>query len=46
MINPDDQSMTQIELRQYILKHREDRDAVQEAVLRIQQYGIKLNSAE
>ncbi len=46
MTKPNYQSMTQIELRQYILQHREDSDAIHEAVLRIQKYGTKLNSSD
>ncbi len=38
--------MSQQELRQYILTHRDDEDAVHEAVLRIQQHGTKLNSID
>ncbi|MEO0684110.1 MAG: hypothetical protein AAFY76_03440 [Cyanobacteria bacterium J06649_11] len=38
--------MTQPELKQYILTHRDDKDAVHEAVLRIQQHGTTLNSAD
>jgi hypothetical protein len=46
MIKPDYQAMTQQELRQYILEHRDDKDAVHEAVLRLQQNGKKLNSMD
>ncbi|MUG92116.1 hypothetical protein F7734_06445 [Scytonema sp. UIC 10036] len=46
MIKPDYQAMTQQELRQYILEHRDDKDAVHEAVLRLQQNGKKLNSID
>jgi hypothetical protein len=43
---PDYKAMTQHELRQYILSHRDDSDAVHEAVLRVQQYGTTLNSVD
>jgi gamma-glutamylcyclotransferase (GGCT)/AIG2-like uncharacterized protein YtfP len=43
---PDYKAMTQQELRQYILNHRDDSDAVHEAVLRVQQYGTTLNSVD
>jgi gamma-glutamylcyclotransferase (GGCT)/AIG2-like uncharacterized protein YtfP len=43
---PNYKAMTQKELRQYILSHRDDSDAVHEAVLRIQQYGTTLNSVD
>jgi hypothetical protein len=46
MIKPDYQAMTQQDLRQYILEHRHDKDAVHEAVLRLQQNGKKLNSID
>jgi gamma-glutamylcyclotransferase (GGCT)/AIG2-like uncharacterized protein YtfP len=43
---PDYKAMTQQELRQYILNHRDDSDAVHEAVLRVQEYGTTLNSVD
>ncbi|MEC4819118.1 MAG: hypothetical protein SAK29_38470 [Scytonema sp. PMC 1069.18] len=46
MIKPDYKAMTQQELRRYILKHRDDGDAVHEAVLRLQQNGKRLNSVD
>jgi gamma-glutamylcyclotransferase (GGCT)/AIG2-like uncharacterized protein YtfP len=46
VIKPDYKAMTQKEVRQYILSHRDDSDAVHEAVLRIQQYGTTLNSVD
>jgi hypothetical protein len=39
MIQPNYQIMTVEELRQYILKHRDDEDAVHEMVLRLQSEG-------
>jgi hypothetical protein len=39
-------AMTQQELRKYILTHRDDEDAVHEAVLRVQQHGTKLKSVD
>lgn len=38
--------MTQLELRQYIITHRDDKDAIHEAVLRIQKNGTKLDSSD
>ncbi len=46
MSKPDYKSMTQQELRQYILSHHDDKEAVHEAVLRIQQYGTVVNSVD
>lgn len=46
MTQLDYKAMSQQELRQYILTHRDDEDAVHEAVLRIQQHGTKLNSID
>lgn len=46
MTKPNYKAMTQPELKQYILTHRDDKDAVHEAVLRIQQHGTTLNSAD
>ncbi|MBD2436438.1 DUF6887 family protein [Nostoc sp. FACHB-110] len=43
---PDYKAMSPEELRQYILEHRDDDDAVHEAVLRIQQNGTTVNTDE
>lgn len=39
-------TMTTQELRNYILEHRDDEDAVHEMVLRIEKEGKPLNSIE
>jgi hypothetical protein len=46
MIKPNFEAMTLQELQQYILLHRDDEDAVHEAVLRIQQNGTTVSSEE
>jgi SOS response regulatory protein OraA/RecX len=46
MTKPNYREMTQQELRQYILSHRDDEDAVSEAVLRVQTKGVTLNSVD
>lgn len=46
MTKPNYQEMTQQELREYILKHRDDEDAVSEAVVRVQKNGVTLNSID
>ncbi|MBW4616841.1 MAG: hypothetical protein KME21_27080 [Desmonostoc vinosum HA7617-LM4] len=46
MNKPNFSTMTLQELQQYILLHRNDDDAVHEAVLRIQQNGTTVSSEE
>ncbi|MBO3458893.1 hypothetical protein G7B40_019435 [Aetokthonos hydrillicola Thurmond2011] len=46
MNKPNLEAMTQQELQKYILEHRDDEDAVHEAVLRIQQHGRTVTSDE
>ncbi|BDA69571.1 hypothetical protein RIVM261_089980 [Rivularia sp. IAM M-261] len=46
MTKPNYQEMTQQELRDYILNHRDDADAVSEAVIRVQNNGVTLNSID
>jgi alkyl sulfatase BDS1-like metallo-beta-lactamase superfamily hydrolase len=46
MTKPNYQEMTQQELREYILNHRDDEDAVSEAVVRVQNNGVTLNSID
>ena len=46
MTKPNYQEMTQQELREYILNHRDDEDAVSEAVVRVQKNGVTLNSID
>jgi hypothetical protein len=46
MNKPNFEAMTLQELQQYILSHRDDEDAVHEAVLRIQQNGTTVSSQE
>ncbi|MFQ4144621.1 DUF6887 family protein [Chlorogloeopsis sp. ULAP02] len=46
MNKPNFSAMTQQELQQYILLHRDDEDAVHEAVLRIQRQGTTVSSEE
>ncbi|MBU7584181.1 MAG: hypothetical protein KAF91_14920 [Nostoc sp. TH1S01] len=43
---PNYKAMSPEELRKYILAHRDDDDAVHEAVLRIQQDGTTVNTDE
>ncbi|MBD2496164.1 DUF6887 family protein [Nostoc sp. FACHB-280] len=43
---PNYKAMSLEELRKYILEHRDDDDAVHEAVLRIQQDGTTVNTDE
>jgi SOS response regulatory protein OraA/RecX len=42
----DYKAMSSEQLRQYILEHRNDEDAIHEAVLRIQQEGTETSSDE
>lgn len=46
MTKPNYQEMTQQELRDYIFNHRDDADAVSEAVIRVQNNGVTLNSID
>lgn len=46
MTKPNFETMTLEELQQYILLHRDDEDAVHEAVLRIQRNGTTVSSEE
>ena len=46
MNKPNFSAMTQQELQGYILLHRDDEDAVHEAVLRIQQQGTTVSFEE
>ncbi|BAY85335.1 hypothetical protein NIES267_48350 [Calothrix parasitica NIES-267] len=46
MTKPNYKAMTQLELKQYIFTHRDDKDAIHEAVLRIQKNGTALGSSD
>ncbi|MEM6751568.1 MAG: hypothetical protein AAF630_01050 [Cyanobacteria bacterium P01_C01_bin.38] len=46
MTKPNYKAMTQQELKQYILTHRDDKDAIHEAVLRIQKNGTTIDSSD
>jgi hypothetical protein len=46
MSKPNFAAMTLPELKKYILEHRDDADAVHEAVLRIQEHGTTVDSQE
>ncbi|MCC5640749.1 hypothetical protein LC593_33970 [Nostoc sp. CHAB 5844] len=46
MSKPNFSQMSQQELQEYILSHRDDEDAVHEAVLRIQSQGTTVSSEE
>lgn len=43
---PNYKAMSPEELRKYILEHRDDDDAIHEAVIRIQQDGTTVNTDE
>ena len=46
MTKPNYKAMTQQELKKYILTHRDDKDAIHEAVLRIQKNGTTIDSSD